>query len=185
MADQPPHGATAVITHRVRAQQHGDYEHWLTRILPLVTAAPGFIDVQLIRPVPGLTDTYTIVLRFDSDAHLRGWLGSAERRQLIDTVTPILAQGDFYSIHTGLDFLFAPQEHGARVPVRWKQFLVTWSAILPLTLVLPLLAGWPLRWLGINNHFMLMTVVSGLAVLLMVYVIMPRYTKLVRRWLYR
>jgi antibiotic biosynthesis monooxygenase (ABM) superfamily enzyme len=169
----------------VRDAQHEDYERWLGQILPVVAAAPGFLDVQVIRPVRGLTDGYTVILRFDHEAALRRWLTSPERRRLIDSVQPILAQGDSYTLHSGIDYLFTPQGVGLRAPVRWKQFLVTFTAILPLTLGLPLLIGPLLRAIGWGERWVVVTVVSGVAVLLMVYVIMPRYTRLVRGWLYR
>ncbi|MEO8307992.1 MAG: antibiotic biosynthesis monooxygenase [Pseudomonadota bacterium] len=178
-------GATAVITHRVREVQHEEYEAWLQQILPLVSAARGFLDVQVIRPVRGLTSTYTVILRFDCEADLRYWITSPQRQKMIATVTPILAHGDTYTVHSGIDFLFAPQDGTPRVPVRWKQLLITWSAIFPLTCVLPLVAGPLLQRIGLDNHYVLVAIVSGLAVTLMVYVIMPRYTRLVRHWLYR
>lgn len=184
MAEQEP-GATAVIHHRVRDSQHDAYEGWLAKILPLVAGSPGFLDVQVIRPVRGVTDTYTVILRFDCEEDLRRWLESPVRRQLIESVLPILAQGDAYTVHSGMDYLFTPHDGTSRAPVRWKQFLITWSAIYPLSFVLPLLLKVPLNWLGWRNHLVSSTLVSAIAVFLMVYVIMPRYTKLVRRWLYR
>jgi len=185
MSEADRSGATAVIAHRIRDSQHERYEEWLREILPLVSEAPGFLDVQVIRPVRGLTDTYTVILRFDCEADLKGWLGSSVRQRLIDTVRPVLAQGDSYTVHSGIDFLFAPHDGSQRTPPRWKQFLVTWTAILPLTLLLPLLIAPALQALGWHNRFVIRGVVSAVAVLLMVYLIMPRYTRLVRRWLFR
>ncbi|MEY2854321.1 MAG: hypothetical protein RL030_1453 [Pseudomonadota bacterium] len=185
MTEADNSGATAVITHRVRDAQHENYEEWLKQILPLVTAAPGFLDVQVIRPVRGLTYNYTIILRFDCEADLKRWLSSPARQRLIDTVSPILSQGDSYTIHSGIDFLFAPHDGSQRVPVRWKQFLVTWSAILPLTLALPLVIAPALHALGWHNHFVITAIVSAVAVFLMVYLIMPRYSRWVRQWLFR
>jgi hypothetical protein len=40
-------------------------------------------------------------------------------RGLTDTVMPILAQGDSYTLDSGIDFLFAPHDGSQRVPVRW------------------------------------------------------------------
>ncbi len=178
-------GATAVIHHQVRDSQHDEYERWLEKILPLVRSSPGYLDVQVIRPVRGLTDSYTVILRFDCEEDLRRWLQSPERLKLIETAMPILSRADTYTVHSGVDFLFTPHDGQARVPVRWKQFLVTWSAIFPLTLLLPLITVPLLQRIGLSNHFVVVAIVSGTAVLLMVYMIMPRYTRLVRRWLYR
>jgi len=71
------------------------------------------------------------------------------------------------------------------VPIRWKQALVTWSAIYPLVLILPFLLL-PLHQLGLpDNHYLDTLIITGIAVLLMVYVVMPRYTKLIHAWLFR
>jgi antibiotic biosynthesis monooxygenase (ABM) superfamily enzyme len=65
------HGAMVVITHRARNNKLAEYEEWLTEIAPLARASPGNLDWHIVRPIPGLTATFTIILRFDSDANLR------------------------------------------------------------------------------------------------------------------
>ncbi len=58
---------------------------------------------------------------------------SPTRARLIEKVQPLFVAGDdFFS--SGLDFWFSPAGAKAKVPVRWKQYLVTWSAIYPLVL---------------------------------------------------
>ncbi len=179
------HGATAVITHRVRESSHADYERWLDEISPLCKASPGHLDWHVIRPIPGLTETYTYIIRFDTPAHLRQWMESPVRTQLIEKVQRLLVSGDDFFISSGLDFWFAPGGARARVPVRWKQYLVTWSAIYPLVLVVPLLIASVLRHLGVPlNHLLTTLVTTGTMVFLMIYVIMPHYTRLIRRWLF-
>lgn len=178
-------GATVVITHRVRGGRQPEYEQWLDEIAPLCRASPGHLDWHIIRPVPGLTETYTVVIRFDTVAHLRQWLDSPTRARLIDKVRPLLVAGDDVVVRSGLDFWFTPQGP-AKVPVRWKQALVTWSAIYPLVLGVPLIVAPVLRGLGLPDHVLLNTLaVTGVLVVLMVYVVMPRYTTLIKRWLFK
>ena len=74
-----PVGATVVITHRVRERKRTDYERWLNEIAPLCRASPGHLDWHIIRPIPGLTETYTVVIRFDTRAHLQDWMESPVR----------------------------------------------------------------------------------------------------------
>src|SRR4051794_5917067 len=132
-------GATVVITHRVHPEKVPEYDRWLEQIGPVCRAAPGHLDLQLIRPIPGVTTTYTVLIRFDTDEHLRTWMESDHRHRLIESVRPHLADGDAYTIRSGLDFLFTSPGGGVKVPVRWKQFLITWSAIFPLGLAVPFL----------------------------------------------
>jgi antibiotic biosynthesis monooxygenase (ABM) superfamily enzyme len=179
------HGATVVITHRVRDGQDAAYEQWLDEIAPLSKGSPGHLDWHIVRPIPALTSTYTVVIRFDNRDNLEQWMSSPERERLIDKVHPLLQDGDAFFVSSGLDFWFTPAEAKAKVPVRWKQFLLTWSAIFPLALGVPLLVVPTLALLGVPTSLPLTTLaVTAVVVFLMVYVVMPRYTRLVRRWLF-
>ena len=179
------HGATVVITHRVRGGRHADYEAWLEEIAPLCRASPGHLDWHIVRPIPGLTETYTVVIRFDTTAHLQQWMESPARARLIEKARPLLATGDDFYVSSGLDFWFTPGGAKSKVPVRWKQYLVTWSAIYPLALGVPWVVGPLLRRLGAPEGRLLTTlVVTGAVVFLMVYLVMPRYTRLLKRWLF-
>lgn len=179
-------GATAVITHQVANDKHTEYEAWLNEIVPQCQKAPGHLDLQVIRPIAGLTETYTIVIRFDTQSHLRSWMESAQRSELIHKVSPLLVKGDDFYISSGLDFWFIPEKANTKIPIRWKQALVTWSAIYPLVLILPLLVLPAMHWMGLpENRYLDTLLVTGIAVLLMVYLVMPHYTKLIHRWLFR
>ncbi len=178
-------GATAVITHRVRGDQHAAYERWLDQIAPLCKAAPGHLDWHIVRPIPGLTETYTVIIRFDTKEHLQQWMESKAREQLIAQVQPLFVGSDDFFVSSGLDFWFTPAGAKAKVPVRWKQYLLTWSAIYPLALGAPLIVAPAFRLAGIPTNPLLTTlVVTAVVVFLMVYVVMPRYTRLVQRWLF-
>ena len=178
-------GATVVITHRVREGQQGNYEDWLNEIRPVCRNSPGHLDWQLVRPIAGLTGSYTAIIRFDSREHLEGWMTSDDRKRLIEKVRPLLATDDDFFVRSGLDFWFTPERAQAGIPARWKQLLVTWSAIYPLVLLVPLLVVPVARGLGLPAGRYLDTgLVSGTVVVLMVYIVMPRYTRLVHRWLF-
>lgn len=178
-------GATVVITHRLRENKQAEYERWLEEIAPLCKASPGHLDWHIVRPIPGLTATYTVIIRFDTEEHLREWMESPTRARLIEKVQPLFVTGDDFFISSGLDFWFTPAGAKAKIPVRWKQFLVTWSAIYPLALSTPFVVSPIMHYLEVpDNRFLTTLSVTGLVVFLMVYVVMPRYTRLVQRWLF-
>ncbi|HJV33990.1 antibiotic biosynthesis monooxygenase [Geomonas sp.] len=182
----PAAGATVVITHRVRENKQTEYERWLEEIAPLCKASPGHLDWHIVRPIPGLTGTFTIIIRFNTETHLREWMESPTRARLIEKVRPLLMTDDDFFISSGLDFWFTPAGAKAKVPVRWKQYLVTWSAIYPLALCVPLVVTPILQDISIPDNRLITTlVVTGVIVFLMVYVVMPRYTRVVQRWLFR
>ena len=178
-------GATAVITHRVRSDRHAEYERWLDEIAPLCKAAPGHLDWHIVRPIAGVTETYTVIIRFDTTEHLRNWMSSADRQRLIQQVQPLFVGADDFHISSGLDFWFTPVGAKAKLPVRWKQYLLTWSAIYPLALSVPVVVSPALRAAHVPESPLITTlVVTAVVVFLMVYVVMPRYTRWVQRWLF-
>lgn len=178
-------GATAVITHRVRNDKHADYEQWHKEIVPLCKASPGFLDWYIVRPIPRLSETFTIIIRFDTNEHLKEWMESQTRARMIEKVQPLLVTGDDFFVSSGLDFWFTPAGAKAKVPVRWKQYLVTWSAIYPLVLGVPLVVTPVLQRLRVPDNSLITTfVVTGIIVGLMVYGIMPHYTRMIERWLF-
>ncbi len=117
-------GATVVVTHRVRGDKHAEYEAWVDEIAPLCKASPGHMDWHMVRPISGITETYTVIIRFNTREHLLQWMDSETRARLIDKVSPLLVKGNGYRISSGLDFLSTPSDSTAKVPIRWKQFLV-------------------------------------------------------------
>ncbi|WP_212002561.1 antibiotic biosynthesis monooxygenase [Chitinophaga sp. HK235] len=179
-------GATVVISHQVIEGKHQEYEEWLNEIGPLCRSTVGHIDWHIIRPIPGLTYLYTIIIRFDTIDHLKRWMESPDRKRFIEKIRPLLVTDDNYHIKNGLDFLFTPEKDKVKPPVRWKQFLVTWSAIYPLTTIMPLILAPVLRFLKVPHiRFIDSFFISGVIVLLMVYLVMPHYTKWIRKWLYK
>jgi antibiotic biosynthesis monooxygenase (ABM) superfamily enzyme len=178
--------ASVVITHHISDGKQEEYEKWLDLIGPVARKSKGNIDWQIIRPIPKLTFNYTVLMRFDTVENLKHWMDSEERKKLIIKASPLLAKEDHYDIKTGIDFLFTPENNKIKVPVRWKQYLVTWSAIYVLSsfiplLVLPILRRLPLPANRLIDSFF----ISATIVFLMVYIVMPNYTKLIRKWLYK
>lgn len=110
---------------------------------------------------------------------------SDTRRKLINKAHPFFTKEDNYEIKSGLDFLFYGEKEN-KVPVRWKQYLATWSAIFPLSLLMQLLLLPSLRQLNIPaNRYFDTFISTGCLVFLVIFVVMPNYTKLIRKWLYK
>ncbi|MFD1604811.1 antibiotic biosynthesis monooxygenase [Flavobacterium artemisiae] len=179
-------GASVVISHHILDGKEQQYEQWLDEIFPVTKHSNGFIDLQIVRPIPHLTFVYTVIIRFDTIENLKTWMNSEERKMWIKKANPLFRKNDNYQIKSGLDFLFSNESENNKVPVRWKQFLVTWSAIYPLSLLIPLVTLPFLSFLQIpKNHFFEALISSACIVFLMVFVVMPNYTKIIKKWLYK
>ncbi len=174
---------TSVIQQRPKPTAVAAYEAWVKEITPEAQRFPGHRGVNVIRPHDA-SGTYTIVLHFDTLEHLTAWLESDTRARLVEKVRPLLVGGERIEIKTGLEFWFTPP--GGRRAKPYKQFLLTFSAIFPLTIVVPwalqpVFTQLPLLGELIVRHIIVAAIIVGL----MTYVIMPHYTRLVASWLYR
>jgi antibiotic biosynthesis monooxygenase (ABM) superfamily enzyme len=175
---------TAVIQQTVRRESVAAYEQWLKKVVPIASRFPGHRGVNVIHPAAGGLQ-YTVTIRFDSLAHAQDWFGSEARRELVREVAPLLDADEKVETRTGLEFWFHPPA-GQPPAKRYKQFLLTLSVIYPLTILVPavlhrLLAPVPV----VSGYWLEHLVASAVLVGLMVYVVMPRYTRLMARWLYR
>lgn len=175
---------TTVIRQKPMLGEVGRYEEWLKEIIPVAQRCAGHHGVNVIRPHKP-DDAYTIILHFDTVANLRQWLDSETRRQLVEKIRPFLRDEESVDIKTGLEFWFTPSLAGKSAKP-YKQFLVTLSVIFPMTLIVPWLLHpvferVPLLALSGVRHLTIAAIIVGL----MVYVVMPRYTRLVSRWLFR
>jgi uncharacterized protein len=178
----PSKSVAFIITHTIKAGEEERYEAWLTDMLSVVSRAPGYLGREVFRPAQGMR-TYTSILRFDAYDHLNAWAESDARKALVSRVSDLLTKGDVHEIRTGIDFWFTPER--AKPPKPWKQFLLVLSAIYPLSLIIPSLFTPLLRVMPPLTHPLIRGLfIAAVIVGLMTFVVMPRYTRLVKRWLY-
>ena len=175
---------TTIIVQRPYKQELPAYESWLKEMVSLAQKADGHRGVSVIRP-HGQNEEYTIVLHFASEISLRHWLESDTRKQMIEKVRPLLNTEEKIAIKTGLEFWFTPPETKKNAPP-YKQFLITLSAIFPLSLLIswlltPIFSALPFLAVPLLKPFLTSLLIVGL----MTFVIMPRYVQLVANWLYR
>lgn len=172
---------TVVVTRRVKAGRAQDYEAWLERLLTQARSLPGYLGTTVHRPV-GAGRDYTSVFRFDSVEHLRGFEESALRRRALMEVAELVEADARWDRLTGLEFWFTPPP-GTVVPQpsRFRMALVMIAVVYGLVFsigsaVAAVLstAPMPLRLL----------VTITIEVFLMTYVLMPRLTKLLARFIY-
>lgn len=178
-----PESVTMAIKHHVRPESVTAYGQWLHKIVPIAGRFPGHRGVNVIHPVNGSTE-YTVTIRFDSLAHAEDWLASKARRELLQEAVAYLARDETIETITGLEFWFHPTA-GQKQAKRYKQFLLTLAVIFPLTLFVPMALHQMAHQVpALQNHYVEHFITAAVVVGLMTYLIMPRVTRLVARWLY-
>ncbi len=176
----PP--VTVYISRRIRPGCEGRFEAVMGEILRAVVHAPGHMGASVFRPVDPAAPEYRVVFKFDRMSSLQAWEDSAERRACLYRMEDLLVAPSQRSDVTGLEVWFTlPGEEKPRLPNRHRVALVTWLGVYLVGVVFgvtlnPLIAPLPV-WLRVLIH-------SSLFVPIMLYGVLPRLTRLFRRFLY-
>jgi antibiotic biosynthesis monooxygenase (ABM) superfamily enzyme len=174
---------TLVIQHKARAESLSEYEAWLKRTVSAARRQPGHLDVSVIRPDAGGLH-FTTVVRFADASQLQAWVNSQERQALVDEVLPLLDGGDHTQVHEDPEFWFTPPSVNSAQPPRWKQALLTYLVICPMTLVVPQLLAPLFARFPLLGGPVLGNLIGNLFVILpVVFYIMPWATRRCANWL--
>jgi antibiotic biosynthesis monooxygenase (ABM) superfamily enzyme len=171
---------TTSVTRRVKPGHEAEYEPFLEGIISAASQFPGYLGVEVFRPEGATAGEYRTVYRFDNAEHLRAWLNSDERAAWLERAEPHAIGPTRTSFVTGLESWFTLPGRPAPPPP-YKMAFLTWITIFPLITGVvvttgPLLEGLPL--------VLRLAITTAAIVPLMTWVVMPRVTRLLRRWLY-
>ncbi|MBL1175192.1 antibiotic biosynthesis monooxygenase [Pantanalinema sp. GBBB05] len=180
--DAEPYLVTAVISHVVKPGREQSYEAWFQGIAADARKFNGHLGVSTIRPQEHTHPEYVVILKFDCYNNLKNWLESDIRREWIERLQPLITRPEAIQTLTGLETWFTlPKKPMPVPPPRYKMAIVTWLGVfftisLLNRLLVPLLAGLP--------KLLSSLIITGLTVVLLTYLIMPRLTQFFRKWLY-
>ena len=174
-----PEPVTVTVARRVAPGMEPEFEQWYDGIIACAARFPGFLGAGILRPREAGQDWH-VVYRFADRSALQRWEVSSERADWLDRAHTFAEETGVQRV-SGLETWFSLPGRTAPAPPKWKMAAVTLVAIIPLVLlmnvsVLPLLDGWPLIARTL--------IFSGTLTLLMTWVVMPRLTRLFRRFLY-
>lgn len=174
---------TAVISQRVLRQHEAEYERWMQGISEAARQFPGHSGVTVIRPEAGICVNFVVILKFDCYAHLKAWLDSPIRQQWLDKAKPFLPKPERVDILTGFETWFTlPARAVQQAPPRYKMALLTTLAVfVAVQLINPILLPLLVQFLP---PLLAALIATYAVVLTLTYGVMPRLTKLFRRWLY-
>ena len=172
---------TVVVTRRVKPGREAAYEAWLERLLADARSLPGYLGTTVQRPPPGGRE-YTSIFRFDTVGHLRGFEESDLRRRALSEVGELVEDDAVWRRMTGLELWFTPPP-GTVVPQpsRLRMALVMIAVVYGLVLSIGSLVAWVLGAAPVPLRLLITIVIE---VFLMTYVLMPRLTRWLARWIY-
>jgi antibiotic biosynthesis monooxygenase (ABM) superfamily enzyme len=172
---------TTTVTRRVKPGHEAFYEQFLAGVIAAAKEFPGHLGVEVFRPPSATAGEYRTVYRFDTEEHLRAWLDSDERATWLERAEPHVVGPMRTSFVTGLETWFTLPSRPGTTPPPYKMALLTWITIFPLITGIVLISGPLIEDLPLVVR---LGITTALAVPLMTWVVMPRVTRLLRRWLY-
>lgn len=174
-----------IISHLVKPDKHKEYEEWLRKTIATAAKHHGHMGAHVARPGDG-DNLYQISVRFASRKDAEDWMASAERHQLVEEVADLIQKPETLDIRSGIDYWFTAATENHVSPPRWKQWLLTLSAVWPLSMLLSVVLGRLFAAVPNLGRFGVAQLVTGMVlVFLLTYVVMPPYTRAVRKWLSR
>ncbi len=173
---------TAVISHLVKPTQTEAYEQWLRDISAVAQQFEGHCGVDFIQPQDSTYPEYAIILKFDSYQNLKQWMDSPVRQKWIDKAQPLVQQDQTVQVLTGFETWFTlPGKLVKQPPKRYKMAILTTLSVFTVAQILGRTVGLLLEPLPSSVRSFMLT---ALTVFSLVYVVMPRVTRLFYRWLY-
>lgn len=170
---------TTVVHRKIKPGLEHEFETWLGGVVRASSILPGHEGTVVLRPAPR---EVMLVFRYATQAHLDVWTASKERAEWLERGAEF-TDGPAVVLHqSGLETWFTlPGEPARTPPPRWKMALLTWLALSPVILLIMAAGGSFLDGLPLVPR---VYASAGLSVLLMTWVVMPRVTTVLWKWLY-
>lgn len=175
-----PGAVTRIARRRVKPGQEQTYEALIHEMFGLMRAHKGCLGAELFPPDEA-GGFYQVVVHFASETALAEWDASPGRLAMTARLREVAEGEPDYRRLSGLEAWFSPSVVPASMhPPRLRMALVTWLGIFPTVSFFLWFVAPHLQVLPFLPRTALLT---GLIVATMTWVVMPRLTRVTRRFL--
>ncbi|GFE68037.1 antibiotic biosynthesis monooxygenase [Chroococcus sp. FPU101] len=173
---------TVSITRRVKPGCEQAFEEYVSGITAAAMTFEGHLGATIIRPLNPAIPEYRVIFKFNRRSNLKKWENSECRRQWIAREKVLIVGFPVVEVLTGLETWFTlPASDAIIPPPRYKMAAITFIALFPL---IKIVNYYFKPWLFFLPTLLQDLLATGLTVLLMTYVVMPRMTRIFAFWLY-
>lgn len=175
-------GVTVVVSRRVRKGSETEFEAMSTAMSNTASRFPGHLGSTMFRPASPDDPEYRIVFKFATPEDLERWQESAERLEHLESFEGLLIEPAQTEVISGMVTWFTlPANNPVKPPPKYKMTLVSWMALYPSVTLIFFFFGDLLAPIPLPLRTLMIT---GVLMLLMSYVLMPRFTRWFAFWLY-
>ena len=178
-----PAPVSVVISTRLRPGQEAAYRTWERRIAAAQAQAPGFQGYRLEPPIPGVQADWVAILRFDTDAHLQGWMDAPLRQKLLQQAAAFTDAFHIRIVRTGFDQWFPSAAPGAPAAPMWQQNMLVLLMLYPVVFLFGLWVQTPLLMGRLGLSFPMALFVGNIVGVLLLNVLVPWISRRFDWWL--
>jgi uncharacterized protein len=171
---------TAVISSRVKPGRMDEYRTVHEEIGVVMRTTEGFLRSELFEAVDGLQTDTVVVFSFDSRVHLDAWLHSGTRQALIARFDPLIEGPRHLNVVGGFAGWFTNVDSPS--VKRWKQTIAVLCGLFPTSLLIAVVRARVAPHLPLLPAVFAGNVVGSIA---MSYLVMPKVTDVLSKWLAR
>ncbi|MDI3326245.1 antibiotic biosynthesis monooxygenase [Pontibacterium granulatum] len=173
---------TVVISRRVKNGCEEAFEHLSNKMTEAAAPFPGYMGTNMFRPSTDADPEYRIIFKFRSQEDLQNWQDSSERAEWLKGIECLLETPSQIEVTSGLVTWFSmPGQNPVQPPPKYKMTCVSWLALCPTVTLIFWLFGDLLAQLPLVPRSILVTAV---VMVLMSYVLMPRFSRWFAFWLF-
>jgi uncharacterized protein len=178
-----PAPVSAVISTRIKPGEEGPYRLWEQRIAAAQAKSPGFQGYRFEPPIPGVQDDWLAILRFDTEAHLQGWLDSPERHKLLKEADSFTEEVHTRIVRTGFDQWFPVGAPGAPPAPAWKMNMIVLLFIYPIVFLFGKTVQTPILMARMQVPFFVALFIGNIVSVLLLNYLVPWASRRLGWWL--
>ena len=166
-----------LVRFKLKPDNFNHFEKWKSEAFDVIKSSKGFIDITIMNRLKD-SDYFHVLIRFDCEENVIAWLHSDTREKIFNESEASWLTERQEATHNWNIFWYRIFEG----PKKWKQWAVTFIAVYPLTLIIPMMVKTmakviPLSFFaGIISALM----ISGF----MIFLVMPFIHNLFKKWLH-
>lgn len=174
--------ASAVVVQHVPAVHADWFMEWQRGVSGAAQSFSGYRGTDVFPPNDTQHDEWVVVIHFDDEDTLKGWLDSSIRHQWVERLKAHVGNFELKALPGGFSAWFSSleQDTQAFAPPAWKMALAVLLGLYPTVMVLTLFPGPYTQPLGLA---VAMLIGNALSVSILQWVVMPFLNKVLAPWL--
>jgi antibiotic biosynthesis monooxygenase (ABM) superfamily enzyme len=181
--EAPDTNVTEVIFSKIRPGMEDRYREWSARIQAAQAKHPGYKGMFL-QPPDVAGGMWTTIIRFDSAAHLEGWMNAPERRELLRESKAFIEHEQLTRLATSFPGWVPVDPATGKGPPDWKTAMLVLLGLFPIVMLEMKFLGYLLEPLDVKNRSLATFIGNAISVAATSFITMPLFVRWFGWWLF-